>query len=220
MAGVEPFKATEINANDSKIGGMNMETFFNIQLFADEADNKPSAETPETQDTNKEPGMNTEAERKYTDADVDKLLERKFAEWQKKQEKKVTEAQRLASMTAEEKAAEKLKALEDKIHGYEVAAARAEMMKQGRAMLHEKNIAVNDSLLANLIAENAEDTKSSVENFISLFNTAVEKAVKEALKGESPKAGSAPAGMTKEQILAIPNRAERQRMMKEHKELF
>ena len=197
-----------------------METFFNIQLFADEADNKPSAETPETQNTNKEPGMNTEAERKYTDADVDKLLERKFAEWQKKQEKKVTEAQRLASMTAEEKAAEKLKALEDKIHGYEVAAARAEMMKQGRAMLHEKNITVNDSLLANLIAENAEDTKSSVENFISLFNTAVEKAVKEALKGESPKAGSAPAGMTKEQILAIPNRAERQRMMKEHKELF
>ena len=196
-----------------------MKTFFDIQLFADEPDNKPAVENPENTDKEKEPGA-PEAERKYTDADVDKLIERKFAEWQKKQDKKVTEAERLSRMTAEEKAAEKLKALEDKIHGYEVAAARAEMMKQGRAMLHEKNINVNDELLSNLISENAEDTKASVENFITLFNAAVEKAVKDALKGESPKAGGAPAGMTKEQILAIPNRAERQRMMKEHKDLF
>lgn len=198
---------------------MKMENFY-LQLFAEEdvpgADPKPT----ETDDKDKKPDRDERSVPKYTDEDVDKLIERKFAEWQKKQEKKVTEAQRLASMTAEEKAAEKLKALEDKIHGYEVAAARAEMMKQGRAMLHEKNINVDDSLLANLIAENAEDTKAAVENFISLFNAAVDKAVKEALKGESPKAGSAPAGMTKEQILAIPNRAERQRMMKEHKELF
>lgn len=193
--------------------------FFNLQLFADEPGNDP-AETPETKNTDKEPGTNTEAERKYTDADVDKLIERKFAEWQKKQDKKVSEAERLGRMTEAEKTAERMKALEDKLHGYEVAAAKADMMKQGRAMLHEKNINVNDELLANLISDNAEDTKASVENFISLFSAAVEKAVKEALKGETPKAGSAPSGLTKEQILAIPNRAERQRMMKENSHLF
>lgn len=195
-----------------------MKHWFDLQMFAEDAEGE--VETPETQPTDNEPGKNTQAEAKYTDADLDRIINQKFAAWQKQQEKKVSEAERLSKMTAEEKAAERVKALEDKLHGYEVAAARAEMMKQGRAMLHEKNIAVGDELLANLIAENAEDTKAAVENFISLFNSAVDKAVKDALKGESPKAGSAPAGMTKEQILAIPNRAERQRLMKENKHLF
>jgi hypothetical protein len=194
---------------------------FDIQLFAEEIENPGTdPKHTENQDKGKEPDRDERSVAKYTDEDVDKLINKKFAEWQKQQDKKVSEAERLSKMTAEEKAAERMKALEEKLHGYEVAAARAEMMKQGRAMLHEKNINVNDELLTNLISDNAENTKSSVENFITLFNTAVEKAVKEALKGDSPKGGSAPAGMTKEQILAIPNRAERQRLMKEHKELF
>ena len=195
-----------------------MKNWFDLQMFAEGAEGE--VETPETPTTDNKPGENTQTEAKYTDADLDRIINQKFATWQKQQEKKVSEAERLSKMTAEEKAAERVKALEDKLHGYEVAAARAEMMKQGRTMLHEKNITVGDELLGNLIAENAEDTKAAVENFISLFNTAVERAVKDALKGESPKAGGAPAGMTKEQILAIPNRAERQRMMKEHKDLF
>ncbi len=196
-----------------------MNEWFDLQLFAEDADGG-EAETPENHTTENEP-VNAQAEQpKYTDADVNKLIERKFAEWQKKQEKKVSEAERLSKMTAEEKAAEKLKALEDKIRGYEVAAARTEMMKQGRAMLQEKSINVGDELLSNLIAEDAETTKASVESFITLFNTAVEKAVKAALKGETPKAGSAAKGMTKEQILAVTNRAERQRLIKENMDLF
>lgn len=191
----------------------------NLQLFAEgdnNAENNPAPGADNNSGTDDKP----EPKAKYTDEDVNEILNKKFAEWQKKQEKKVSEAERLSKMTAEEKAAEKLKALEDKIRGYEVAAARAEMTKQARAILSDKNIHVDDALLTNLIAEDAESTKASVESFVTLFNSAVEKAVKDALKGESPKAGSAPTGMTKEQILAIPNRAERQRLMKEHKDLF
>lgn len=194
-----------------------MKKFFDLQMFAEEAVAETAAETPETH-TENEPGA-TKTEAKYTDDDVNKILDRKFAEWQKKQEKKVSEAERLSKMTAEEKAAERMKALEDKLRGYEVAAARTEMTKQARAILSDKNIHVDDALLANLIAEDAESTKASVESFVSLFNAAVEKAVKEKVKGDTPKTGTT-SGMTKEQILAIPNRAERQRMMKEHKDLF
>lgn len=200
------------------------ENLFDLQMFAEDTTlDNPAPGTAEKADSDgaaADTGKGAEKEAKYTDADLDRIINQKFAAWQKQQEKKVSEAERLSKMTAEEKAAERVKALEDKLHGYEVAAARAEMMKQGRAMLHEKNITVGDELLSNLIAENAEDTKAAVENFITLFSSAVDKAVKEALKGESPKAGSAPTGMTKEQILAIPNRAERQRLMKEHKDLF
>ena len=156
---------------------------------------------------------------KYTDADVDDIINRKFAEWQKKQEKKTSEAERLANMTAEEKAAERMKALEDKIRGYEVAAAKAEMSKQARTMLQDKGLHVNDELLSNLIADDAETTKASVESFISLFTAAVNAAVKEAVKSETPKTGTS-SGMTKEQILAVANRAERQRLIKENMNLF
>lgn len=200
-----------------------MDKLFNIQLFAEEsADN--GATTAETPEKDNKPGMNTEtAERKYTDDDVDKLINKKFAEWQKQQEKskaKDAEAARLAQMTAEEKANERIRQLEERLAAADREKAVTAMSKQARAMLQDKGIVVGDELLANLIAEDAEGTKAAVENFIDLFTAARDQAVKDALKGATPKAGGAPAGMTKEQILAVTNRAERQRLMKENAHLF
>lgn len=191
-----------------------------LQLFSEAAGGEGGTSTTETQTTQtNEPGKDDKSQPKYSDADVDKLISQKFAEWQKKQEKKTSEAERLAAMTAEEKAAERMKALEDKIKGYEVAAAKAEMTKQARQMLQDKNLHVGDELLSNLIADDAETTKASVESFIALFSSAVDKAVKEALKSDTPKTGSS-SGMTKEQILSVANRAERQRLIKENMTLF
>ena len=197
---------------------------FDLQMFAEDpasAGTAPgTAEKDDTKGAAADTGKDPEKEAKYTDADIDRIINKKFAEWQKQQDKKVSEAERLSKMSAEEKANERIKQLEERLAAADKEKAVAAMAKQARAMLQDKNIVVGDELLANLIADDAETTKASVENFISLFNSAVDKAVKEALKGESPKAGSAPSGMTKEQILAIPNRAERQRLMKEHKDLF
>lgn len=194
---------------------------FNLQMFAEEVE-APGTDPKltETVHDDKEPERDERSVPKYSDADLDKIIGQKFAAWQKQQEKKVSEAERLSKMSAEEKANERIRQLEERLAESDRREAVAAMSKQARAMLQDKNIVVGDELLANLIADDAETTKASVESFISIFNAAVEKAVKEALKGESPKAGSAPTGMTKEQILAIPNRAERQRLMKEHKELF
>lgn len=193
--------------------------FFDLQMFAEDGDNGGTDGNGADGAGDSATGAQDQKPPKYTDEDVDRIIEKKFAEWQKKQEKKVSEAERLSKMTAEEKAAEKLKALEDKIKGYEAAAARTEMAKQARAILSDKGISVGDELLANLIAEDADATKAAVESFVSLFTAAVEKAVKEKVKGDTPKTGTT-SGLTKEQILAIPNRVERQRMMKEHKDLF
>lgn len=191
---------------------------FDLQMFAEDGDNGDAdTDTPEKQPN--QPGNDPKPAAKYTDEDVDKIIEKKFAEWQKKQEKKVSEAERLSKMTAEEKANERIKQLEERLAAADREKAVAAMSRQARAILSEKNINVNDELLANLVADDADATKANCENFISLFTTAVEKAVKERVKGDTPKTGTS-SGMTKEQILAIPNRAERQRMMKEHKDLF
>ena len=92
-----------------------------LQLFADDAATAASASTaasaassatavtePGNTTTEKEPATAAKQEKqgepKYTDADVNKLIDQKFAEWQKKQQKAVDEAQKLAEMNAQEKA--------------------------------------------------------------------------------------------------------------------
>ncbi len=198
-----------------------MKNFFDLQMFADESDNN-EVETPENSadnSENKEPDEKSKPQAKYTDEDVDKMFNRKFAEWQKQQAKAVSEAERLSKMTAEEKANERINELDAKLREYEAREARAAMTKQARAILQDKNINVSDELLANLIAEDAVSTKKSVESFVSLFQAAVEKAVKEAYKGETPKKGGA-AALTKEQIMSVTNRAERQKLIQENIHLF
>lgn len=205
--------------------------FFDLQLFADDEQNSGGLAV----DTNSgEPTENKEepkAEPKYTDDDVNDLLKGKKARWRAEWERElkeqreiekqqIAEAERLAKMTAEEKTAEKLASLEKKIQYYEHKDARDAMAKQARAMLSDKNVHVSDELLSNLIADDADSTKASVESFLSVFEAAVEKRVKEALKGAAPKAGGSNGGLTREQIMKVTNRNERQRLINENLHLF
>ena len=199
-------------------------TLFNLQLFAEETaatetGSEPETTTEQTTEQATEQKQNKAAELKYSDKDVDEILGRKFAEWAKKQQKQTTEAERLGKMTAEEKANERIKALEDKLAEAERKEARTAMTKEARAILQTANININDELLANLVSDDAESTQANVKSFISLFKAEVEKAVKEAYKGETPKKGGAVA-LTKEQILAVQDRAERQRLISENIHLF
>lgn len=194
--------------------------FIDLQMFADEGNTDPNTTTTTTEgNTDPEPTAN-EPKAKYTDEDVNKILDRKFAEWQKKKDKEKSEAKRLGEMTAEERANERLKTLEDRIHEYETREARAEMMKEARAILQDKELHVSDALLGNLIADDAETTKEVVETFVNLVQELVDKEVKNKLRNEPPKKGNPTSGMTKEQIMGIKNRADRQKAIEENMDLF
>lgn len=205
------------------------EILFDLQLFAGEDGASEGAENgAEQQPTgaNNE-GIQSEgkqsAELKYTDEDVNRLIRQKHAEWNKKQEQKESEAARLAKMSAEEKTQERMNALEAKLHEYEVKETRNEMMTQARNLLHDKGFSVNDGILASLISDNADTTKANVESFVSLMKSEIEKGVNDKLKASgatgTPKTGAS-SGMTKEQILSIQNRAERQAMIRQNQHLF
>lgn len=200
-----------------------------LQLFAEGADESAATDENTTDNAAENSGASKQGNDnkpaakdapKYTDADVNNLLNKKFAEWQAKQDRKNSEAEKLAKMTAEEKANARLKALEDKLKEYELKDSRAAMATQARNILQDKGVHINDDLLSNLIAADAESTKTNVESFISLYEKAVENAVKEKLKGaEAPKKGGT-SGYTKEDILKVANRAERQRLIQENIHLF
>ena len=159
-------------------------------------------------------------EKKYSDADLDKIINQKFAKWQKDQEKAVSEAKKLASMTEQEKAEHERDEIKKELEALKKANNMAEMGKQARKMLNEDGINIPDDLVNLIIAEDAETTKDTVQQFSKLFKAAVQDAVKEALKGKTPGTGSSSGTVTKEQIMKIKDRTERQRMIQKHRDLF
>ena len=134
---------------------------------------------------------------------------------------KVSEAEKLAQMTKEERAEYKAQKLQKELDDYKKKETLSEMSKTARKMLADEEINIPDELLSHLVSDSEEDTKASVESFVKLYKAAVQAAVKDALKGNPPKAGTGGnQTMTKEQILAIKNPSERQRLIAENITLF
>lgn len=184
-------------------------------------------EVDETQVKDENVDTQTEVEKKYSDEDVDQIIDKKFAKWQKELEAKeqekeeaVAEAERLAKMNAEEKQKYEYEKLQKELDEYKRKDNQYQMSKEADKMFKEKNINVSDDVLSFVVKGNADDTKKAVNAFIDLFNAEVEKGVKTALSGTSPKARSGGNPVTKQSILAIQDTAERQKAIRENIQLF
>ena len=170
---------------------MKNKEFMMLQLFAEDPAGGQDGEIPKGQENeNKDQKGKDDPEppdpkptAKYSDEDFDRMFNQKFAKMMAKHEKEMAEATRLAEMNAQERAEHENKKLQEQVQELMRKEAISEMSKSARAMLREKNISIGDNLLGVLISEDADKTKKSVEEFISLFQEAVSKAVKDALKG-------------------------------------
>lgn len=205
---------------------MKKRLFMALQMFAedpagkDPAGNDPAGGQDPAGADPKATEPKNEPEKKYTDEDVNRIIDRKFAEWEKKQNKEKSEADRLANMNAQQKEQYENEQLKKQVEELLRKDALGKMAAVARGMLGEKNISVSDDLIEMLISDDAEKTKSSVDSFINAFQSAVEKAVKDALKGNTPKKTSEPASITKEQIMKVKDPLERQKLIAEHMDLF
>lgn len=204
-----------------------MKKLFDLQLFAEDADNgnndnQVDDSNKDTNDTNTDSKSETKKDdKKYSDKDLDRIINQKFAKWQKEQDKAVTEAKKLADMNAQQKAEYERDKLQKELDSYKKKDAIAAMSKEARKMLSDENISIDDNLLSFMVSDDAEATKKAVNGFAKAFSDAVEKAVKERLKGDSPRKGTGTQGtMTKEQIMAIRDPELRQQKMLENKHLF
>lgn len=199
---------------------------FDLQLFADDpasdTGSDEGAEAPEGKPPEDKPEKPEQGKKRYTDEDVDDIINRKFAEWQKKQQKAVNEAKKLAEMNAQQKAEYERDQLQKELDDYKRKDSLAEMTKTARKMLSESGITAADDILSVLVTTDAEQTKAAIDSFSKTFQAAVEAAVKERLRGEPPRRGSGggTAPMTKEQIMKIRDPELRQKKMLENKELF
>lgn len=222
-------KIWEMTSKVRKIGGNLLMKKFNdrlpfcLQLFADETPNEnENTETENTQSTEGQDNQekNKAPEKKYSDEDLNAILDKRFARWKADQEKEKAEAKRLAEMNAQERAEAERDKVQKELDELKAKNAIAEMTNEARKMCAEHDINVGDDLLSVLVNKDADKTKKAVDAFVKMFESEVEKAVKEKLKGNGPKRGGSNKGVTRESILNITDPMERQRMIAENMDLF
>ena len=170
--------------------------------------------------TQTEPKQDNKQQPKYTDADVDEIVSKRLAKWEKQQAAKVEEAAKLAEMNAQQKAEYERDKVQKELDEYKRRDTVNAMVAESRRQLSEQGITVSDDILARLVGETAEETKTSVDAFSAAFTAAVEDAVKKQLAGKAPAAGVATKTMTKEEILAIKDPITRQAAIRDNIGLF
>ena len=145
-----------------------------------------TVETVEAQGVPAEPTIETQPqdEKKYTDADVDEIINKKFAKWKSEQEAKENEAKKLAKMNADEKQKYQLDQREQELADREQAIARKELTAEAKAMLSERGLPVE--LVAVVDLSNAEAVTESVASIQKTWEDAVQKGVSDRMKGSAP----------------------------------
>jgi len=189
-------------------------------------DGEDGADEAGTDDNGAENGADNGAkdgEKKYTDDDLDRIINKRFAKWQKQKDKEVDEAKKLADMNAQEQADHYKAELEALQHKNAVA----EMEKTAREMLQKDDINVENVLVESLVGEDAESTNAKVKAFAKAFKAAVLAGVKAELAHKKPAAGtgsSVTGGMTKEQYYKMlkeeKSATKRQELIKKYDKQF
>ena len=153
-------------------------------------------------------------EKTFTQEELDKILNKKFAQWQKKTEEAKLEAERKAKLTEAEKLAEERKEFE---------ALKKQFEYEKRVNSTSKVLASNNlpvEFADFLISDSDEATTQRVDLFKNAFNEAVEKLVNERLKGNTPKVGTSKTlEVTKEQFKKM-DLMQRQELFNKNRELY
>lgn len=122
---------------------------------------------------------------KELDAVIDKRLARERKEAENRIKEAVTEAQKLAKMSADERLEHERAEREKELKNREIEITKRELKAEAKAQLADKGLPIE--FADALPLTDAESTQNAIEVFESSFRKAVEKAVVERLKGNAPK---------------------------------
>ena len=193
----------------------------NIQMFAEEGDgtDTPPADSSET-DKDK---LNEQGEKTFTRSDIAKMIAAEKGKWEQEYEAKVekerNEAARLAKLSEEDRQ----KALLEKDRT-EFEKEKAEFQKQQLFVEKGKQLTAQGipaDFAHRITGDTAEDILEDVKAFRAEWDKAVEAKVNERLASKNKtKVGTGAGQMTKAEIMAIKDTAERQRMIAANRELF
>lgn len=175
------------------------------------------AELPSFDDFLRGEGNQAEFDRRVQKA-IDTAVTKAQEKWQALTDDKLSEAERLAKMTKEEKEQYQQQKREKELSEREAAVTRKELMAEAKNTLAEKNLPV--SLAEVLNYTDADSCSKSISAVEKAFQQAVEEAVNERLKGgKPPKKAPDQVTVTKE-MYAKMGYAERLKLKTENLELY
>lgn len=128
-------------------------------------------------------GNQAEFDRRVQKA-IDTAVSNAQQKWQALADDKLSEAEKLAKMNKEEKAAYMQQKKEKELSDRESAVARKELMAEAKNTLAEKKLPAGLAEVLNYT--NAESCNKSIDAVEKAFQAAVEVAVQERLKGGDP----------------------------------
>lgn len=166
----------------------------NIQFFAEGGDDgngggssgaegDGNGNQPSFDDFLKDGGNQAEFDRRVQKA-INTALSNAQEKWKALTDDKLSEAEKLAKMTKEEKAQYLAQKHEKELADREAQITRRELMAEAKNTLAEKGIPAELAEILNYT--DAESCKKSVEAVEKAFQSAVEAAVEEKLKGGKP----------------------------------
>jgi len=206
----------KINSRTDLKREVNMEDNKNLDINTD-IDNKDESSAV---DSTKEDTTKTDVatEKTFTQEELDKIIEKRLARALKKANEEKQEAEKLAKMSAEERAKaefekEKQK-FEDERKQYQREKMELEVIKQ----MSSKGLPTE--FATYLIADDAETALNNIKTFEAEWQKAIEKAVNEKLKGSTPKTGNtANITITKDEFNSL-GYSERMKIYNEQPELY
>lgn len=165
-------------------------------------------------------GQQAEPQGEMTAEAVAALVQSALRDFAQQQQAQQTEAEKLAGMNGTQRLEYERDSYKNQLEQLQKQMNLSQMQAAARSMLAEKHIHAADGLICAIVTENAETTKKNVEDFAKMFTDAVEAAVKERLKSDTPRTGVPAGKMTKEQIFAISDAEQRIDAIRKNIDLF
>lgn len=168
-----------------------MKNKWNLQLFADDpTDQKDPAEEKPKDEQESKPEK-PEGEKKYTDADVDKIVDKKYAAWKDKYEKDMkdakAEAAKLAKMNTEQKQQYEMEKLQQENAELKAQAMKVELGREATTLLKESKIDATQDILDFVVGDDAEQTKANIDKFVAIINAQLKAAEVSRATGFTPR---------------------------------
>ena len=168
-----------------------MKNKWNLQLFADDPPDQkdPAEEKPKDEQESKP--EKPEGEKKYTDADVDKIVDKKYAAWKDKYEKDMkdakAEAAKLAKMNTEQKQQYEMEKLQQENAELKAQAMKVELGREATTLLKESKIDATQDILDFVVGDDAEQTKANIDKFVAIINAQLKAAEVSRATGFTPR---------------------------------
>lgn len=160
----------------------------NIQLFAENLTDEPADNENVDNEDNQGSENSNKSEPKFTQEDVDQIVQGRVAKaekaWKKQLEDEKTEAEKLAGMSEKDKKKYQEEKRVRDLDEREAAITRRELTAQAKIQLADKGIPTELAEILNLT--DADSCKKSIDIVEKAFQSAVEKAVEQKLKGGNP----------------------------------